>query len=117
MDLLIAPNGHCRCVYDELLDLRDLGRLTIQRASHVEPSSAGQWTADLSPVNGPQLGPFPNRSEALAVRSTGCIRTGCSPRRRSADNLSPSPSLNSTHPAHDRSLWSGRSHFPLGEIS
>ena len=67
MELLITPTGHCRCVYDELLDLRDLGPLTIQRASHVEPNAAGQWTADLSPVNGPQLGPFPNRSEALAA--------------------------------------------------
>ena len=67
MELLITPTGHCRCVYDESMDLRDLGPLTIQRASHVEPNAAGQWTADLSPMNGPQLGPFPNRSEALAA--------------------------------------------------
>ena len=67
MDLLITPTGDCRCVYDELLDLRDLGPLTIQRASHVEPNAAGQWTADLSPVNGPQLGPFSTRSEGLTA--------------------------------------------------
>ena len=67
MELLITSDGHCRCVYDELLDLRDIGPLTIQRASHVEPNAAGQWTADLSPVNGPQLGPFTSRSEALAA--------------------------------------------------
>ena len=67
MELLITPTAQCRCVYDELLDLRELGRLTIERASHVEPNATGQWTADLSPVNGPQLGPFTNRSEALAA--------------------------------------------------
>ena len=67
MELLITPTGQCRYVYDELLDLRDLGSLTIQRASHVEPNAAGQWTADLSPVNGPQLGPFTSRSESLAA--------------------------------------------------
>ena len=67
MELLITSDGHCRCVYDELLDLRDIGPLTIQRASHVEPNAAGQWTADLSPVHGPQLGPFTSRSEALAA--------------------------------------------------
>ena len=54
-------------MYDELLDLRGLGPLMIQRASHVEPNAAGQWTADLSPVHGPLLGPFPTRSEALAA--------------------------------------------------
>jgi hypothetical protein len=67
MELLIDATGQCRCVYDELLDLRDLGPLTIERASHVEPNAAGQWIADLSPVSGPQLGPFPNRSEALVA--------------------------------------------------
>ena len=74
MELLITPTGHCRYVYDELLDLRDLGPLTIQRASHVEPNAAGQWTADLSPVNGPLLGPFTSRSEAL-VAEVDWLRT------------------------------------------
>ena len=67
MELLITPTGQCRYVYDELLDLHGLGSMTIQRASHVEPNAAGQWTADLSPVHGPQLGPFTSRSEALAA--------------------------------------------------
>ena len=67
MELLITSEGQSRCVYDELLDLRDVGPLKIQRASHVEPNADGQWTADLSPANGPLLGPFPSRSEALAA--------------------------------------------------
>ena len=67
MQLLIAPNGSIRCVYDEQLDLSNLGRLLIQRGSHVEPTADGQWTVDLSPVSGPPLGPFSTRSEALAA--------------------------------------------------
>ncbi len=67
MELLIQPNGDARCVYDEAIDLSQLGRPTIQRGSHVEPTPAGQWTADLSPVNGPVLGPFPTRTAALAA--------------------------------------------------
>ena len=65
MQLIIAPTGDVRCVYDEALPLADFGRLTIQRGSHVEPTDAGLWTADLSPVDGPQLGPFASRSTAL----------------------------------------------------
>jgi hypothetical protein len=46
--------------------LREVGTLSIRRASHVEPDSSGQWWADLSPVGGPLLGPFDTRGEALA---------------------------------------------------
>ena len=65
MDLLITPQGTIRCLYDETLPLTELGQLTIQRGSHVEPTSQGEWTADLSPVGGPLLGPFPLRTDAL----------------------------------------------------
>ena len=65
MQLVIDPSGGVRCIYDELLPLAELGRLSIQRGSHVEPDDAGQWTADLSPVGGPLLGPFETRSAAL----------------------------------------------------
>ncbi len=65
MQLLIKPTGNVRCVYGEEIRLRSLGRLSIQRGSHVEPNGAGEWAADLSPVDGPVLGPFPNRSLAL----------------------------------------------------
>ena len=67
MQLVIDSTGGMRCVYDEALPLADFGRLTIQRGSHVEPTDAGLWTADLSPVDGPQLGPFASRSAALAT--------------------------------------------------
>lgn len=65
MDLLIDPAGNARCVYDETIDLAALGSLAITRASHVEPTADGQWLADLTPVAGPLLGPFPSRSQAL----------------------------------------------------
>ncbi len=67
MQLVIAPNGNGRTIYDEALPLAELGSLIIQRASHVEPDANGQWWADLSPVNGPVLGPFAKRSAALAA--------------------------------------------------
>ena len=65
MQLLIDPQGRVRCVYDETLPLAELGQMTISRGSHVEPDEIGQWLADLSPVGGPQLGPFATRSAAL----------------------------------------------------
>ena len=70
MQLLIGPDGAVRCLYGELLPLHELGALTISRGSHVEPTDAGEWTADLSPVHGPTLGPFAHRSEALAAEQT-----------------------------------------------
>jgi hypothetical protein len=67
MQLVVHSNGDIRCVYDEQLDLQTLGQVNIQRGSHVEPTADGQWTADLSPVQGPMLGPFALRTEALAA--------------------------------------------------
>lgn len=67
MQILIAPDGTLRCLYEELIDLREFGPLAISRGSHVEPTRDGQWTADLSPVGGPVLGPFLSRSEALVA--------------------------------------------------
>lgn len=65
MQILIQADGGVRCLYDEMLDLHDIGRLQIDRGSHVEPDQQGNWTADLSPVGGPLLGPYRNRSDAL----------------------------------------------------
>ncbi|HRX78315.1 MAG: hypothetical protein H6821_05590 [Planctomycetaceae bacterium] len=65
MQLVIQPDGSLKCVYGEAIDLHALGQVSISRGSHVEPDSNGQWLADLSPVTGPCLGPFPHRSDAL----------------------------------------------------
>ena len=65
MQLVVRPGGDVRCLYGEELDLSVLGKLSIERGSHVEPTDDGCWTADLSPVDGPVLGPFHARSEAL----------------------------------------------------
>jgi len=67
MELVVGDGGEVRCIYDELLDLREIGKLQITRASHVEPDAEGCWWADMGPVDGPVLGPFGSRSEALRV--------------------------------------------------
>ena len=65
MDLFVDSAGDIRCIYGEELDLRELGKLQITRASHVEPDRDGFWWADMGPVRGPVMGPFKNRTEAL----------------------------------------------------
>ena len=67
MQLVIEPGGAVRCIYSEEIDLATLGSPVITRASHVEPNQQGRWLADLSPLSGPTLGPFLNRSEALVA--------------------------------------------------
>ena len=65
--LLVDAGGDVRCIYDEALDLRERGKLQITRAIHVEPDRDGYWWADMGPVDGPVLGPFKNRTEALGA--------------------------------------------------
>lgn len=65
MELYISADGICQSVYDETVDLRLLGPTEIRRASHVEPTEDGLWIADMRPMAGPKLGPFPTRSQAL----------------------------------------------------
>jgi hypothetical protein len=67
MVLRIDPSGQVSCLYAEAIDLAVLGDLTIRRASHVEPDDLGQWWSDLGPIGGPQIGPYPKRSDALAA--------------------------------------------------
>jgi hypothetical protein len=67
MELIVAPTGLVCCLYAEAIALGELGRASIERASHVEPTAAGAWMADLAPVGGPRLGPYPLRSAALAA--------------------------------------------------
>jgi hypothetical protein len=67
MELLITASGGIRCLYAETIDLAELGTLTIRRASFVEPNAHGRWTADLYPLDGPKLGPFSTRRQALSA--------------------------------------------------
>jgi hypothetical protein len=69
--LLIDEAGTLELIYaDDLRPLLDLGCATITRASFVEPTLDGRWTADLSPVGGPTLGPFLLRDQALREERT-----------------------------------------------
>ena len=67
MELVVGVDGVARCIYDEALDLREIGTLQITRASHVEPDAEGYWWADMGPSGGPVLGPFRSRTEALGA--------------------------------------------------
>lgn len=62
--LSIKPDGEVVAIYDdELADLGLQGRATITRGSHIEPTPDGKWEAAI--VDGPVLGPFTLRREAL----------------------------------------------------
>ena len=105
MQIVITPDGTVKCLYGEELDLHALGQLCIQRGSHVEPTEDGQWTADLSPVNGPMLGPFANRSAALDAEREWLERKLAGPQVRA----SPQPS----HPTPRRTRCFGSSERSL----
>lgn len=70
LNLFIDQQGVIEAIYsDSLLPILSLGTPEIRRASHVEPAMAGDgspcWYADMGPSNGPTLGPFKSRQEAL----------------------------------------------------
>ena len=70
MDINITVQGdRMEFIYnDDLVALLDEGESTVRRVSHVEPlcvKGKHGWTADMSPVNGPVLGPYDTRAEAL----------------------------------------------------
>ena len=69
MNLLVDPRGNVRCLYGETIDLNTLGELTIHRVSSVEPDCTGRWWADMKLLDGPRLGPYLRRSEALAAEA------------------------------------------------
>lgn len=65
--LRIEPGGTVKAIYDDALApvFKALGGPTMtRRVSHVEPCDGG-WSADMGPVSGPVLGPFPLRQQAL----------------------------------------------------
>ena len=67
MRLIVTGNGEIRCLYSELIDLPELGDAQIRRGSYLDADEQGRWWADLSPVNGPRLGPFKERSSGLSA--------------------------------------------------
>lgn len=79
MELVVGCDGGVRCIYDEALDLRELGRLTITRASHVEPDTSGGWFTDMGPVDGPMLGPYGSRTQALQAEREWLTRSPLRP--------------------------------------
>jgi hypothetical protein len=68
LKIKVEPDGTVTHIYTEKLDLSGIGKAQTRRASHVEPNDNNEWTADMVlSNNGPILGPFPTRSEALAA--------------------------------------------------
>ena len=66
--VLVEPDGRLRFVWNDCLrGLADQGEVSIRRASHVEPTLDGRWTADMSPVGGGLLGPFELHGQAIAA--------------------------------------------------
>lgn len=67
--LNVGADGTVRMIYDDVLAvaIAEQGTQTIKRASHVEPIAGGGWSADMSPVGGPVLGPFRLHREAIAA--------------------------------------------------
>jgi hypothetical protein len=64
--IIIGKDGTLRFIYsDALAALLGERKATVKRASHVEPTDDGRWTADMTPLGGSVLGPFTLRQEAL----------------------------------------------------
>jgi len=68
IDITIQGDRMVFIYTDDLAPLLDEGSATVTRVSHVEPSCVDGrhgWTADMTPVDGPVLGPFRTRAAAL----------------------------------------------------
>ena len=67
MIISIDTQGNVRGIYTDNFPWLELGKALVQRASHVEPDHLGLWWADLSLSNGPNIGPFARRADAIAA--------------------------------------------------
>jgi hypothetical protein len=88
--LRVSGGGWIKAVHHDALAWQQLGGVSIQRGSHVEPTANGEWTADLSPVGGPVLGPFAKRGAALAAELRWLERhwlpTNCTPTEKGTEH-------------------------------
>ena len=66
--------GFSNRFYEESPDVSERANLQITRASHVEPDAEGFWWAGMGPVDGPVLGPFSSRTEALGAERRWLVR-------------------------------------------
>lgn len=69
--IIVATDGTIRYIHHDKLteSFAALGPVRIRRASYVEPDEHGHWYADLSPVGGPKLGPFPSHGRQDALQA------------------------------------------------
>lgn len=64
MKIIFQPNGTAHCLYSELIDLRELGRLHVERASSIEFDEPRQvWQVRTN--NGLPVFSSPSRQECL----------------------------------------------------
>jgi hypothetical protein len=64
--VVTSSGGTMTFIYhDDLAPLLREGTFDVRRVSEVEPTALGEWTADLSRIGGPVLGPFALRQDAL----------------------------------------------------
>lgn len=76
VDILVAPDGTTRFIYDDALaPLLENGKAVIRRASHVEPLGI-RWMADMRPSGGPRLGLYDTKGEALRAEHTWLTARG-----------------------------------------
>ena len=63
---IVIDGDKAEAIFDDGLVevLGSMGQVSHRRASHVEPCG-DKWTADMSPVGGPVLGPYDLRRTAL----------------------------------------------------
>lgn len=74
LSVFVRPDGTATHLYRDGAPTAGLGAAAIRRASRVEPDALNQWWADLAPVGGPALGPYPTRNQALAAEETWLLQ-------------------------------------------
>jgi hypothetical protein len=92
MHLIVSPEGRVKCLYGEAIDLKALGTIRVSRASYVEPDVNANWWANMAASEGPLLGPFTTRTQALKAEEEWLLQN----RLRTDETPSPTPAPAST---------------------